>query len=160
MLGMQKLDEAREYFSIARNISNNDSLFRSYIRSLMYEALTDFLYGSMSASRENVEKTISMADIHQEREVELFLIFLSGRINFNLGDYESALSDFQRCLTVCDLYSFTDRKKVFLAWMGRAFAYCGEVEKSLDILKDLKQDSEVLYFLSETAYLAGYNRKA
>lgn len=160
MLGMRKVDEAREYFGIAREVCRKTEPLRQYITASMFEALTDFLFGDLSLAAEHAEAARLLADTHQERDSELFLVFLLGRVRFSLGAYEAASCEFQRCLTICDLYSFDDREKVLLAWLGRSFAYSGYPERGMDILKNLKQDAEVLFFLSEASYFAGQYKRA
>lgn len=160
MLGMRKIDEAREYFSIAREVSRNPNFIRQDITASMYEALTDFLFGNLSSALEHTEDARLRADRNQERDIELFLIFLAGRIQYSLGAYTDAACQFEQCLTICELYSFEEREKVFRAWLGRSFAYGGYPEKGIDILRNLKQDSEVLYFLSEASYLCGQYKRA
>jgi len=154
MLNSEKCEDAMEYFIIARDAAERAGVPFELIRALTYEALSLFIFGNLSNALRQIDAALAVIERAARREWQMFLLFLKGRVFFELGFYDQAVAVFQSALSLCDIYAHRERKKLFYAWMARAQIY-GANGEPLRVLKNLVKDSEVLFFMSEAYLLAG-----
>jgi tetratricopeptide (TPR) repeat protein len=149
LLTQEKLDEARDYFSIARVSATQLDNGYELVRSITYESIASYLSGNYSIAIESVDAGIARAEKVGMREYEVFLNFIKARIFFSLGDYSSAKEQFSFCLSLNRIYIIPDASAVFYKWLARSAIYLGEGDLGMRIFSDLEEDRESLFFQSE-----------
>ncbi|MBL8967509.1 MAG: hypothetical protein JNG85_10885 [Spirochaetaceae bacterium] len=78
--------------------------------------------------------------------------FLAGRIDFELGRYESAAGNFGRISAASRVYDESAAACRAEIWTARALAYGGETGRAREILERHPGDAEALWFLAECAF--------
>lgn len=159
-LGLRKLEEAKEYFAIAQEHSGRFNLTYQYIRALVMHAVAMQFIGNYSNSIRLLQDAVATCDKTGCRDWELLATFLLGRAQFELGEYEQAGFIFQQAMTIATLYSHKEGLPVFYAWLGRAYCFNGNYKLAEQILTNLEETAENLYFLAETYYFSGSVKKA
>ncbi len=158
LMGMKRIDESMDYFKIAKETVDRESDLYILIEINTHEAVVNFIDGNFSESLRLVDDSLSLCKKTGRRNWELFLLFLKGRISFELGDYSNAVILFSEGLRQCDIYMYTSKKSFFNIWMGRSYIYMKEIRYGLKILMDFQDYPEALYFSSEGLFfLEEYN---
>ena len=155
MLGVQKIDEAREYFVIAREAAERSDVPGDYILSMVYEAITKILSGNLSRALRIIDTVLPFIVKHGRREWELLLVFLKGRICLSTGWYEQAKIHFMEGLSLTTLYGRHELKELHYRWLGLAVLHEGNTGEALKLLNYLSPGIERDLFLAEAWYVAG-----
>ena len=152
MMGLERIDEAKDYFKIAKeNIGTN--LYNTKLITInTHQAVVNFIYGNFSESLRFISNSKIICQNTGKRDWELFDIFLKGRVVFELGNYREAVDIFSSGLNQCDLYFDGKNKELFFIWLGRCWIYLREIKYGLNILRDYEMFSEALYFAAEGLY--------
>ena len=159
-LGLRKLEEAKEYFSIAQEHSMRFKLTYQYIRSLIMHSVSLLFIGNYSGALRLLEDAAREGDAAGCRNWETLAVFLRGRTFFELGEYEKARVEFQRAMTLALLYNHKKGMPVYYRWLARSFAYDSKYSTAEEILNVLEETPEGDFFLAETYYFLGKNREA
>jgi hypothetical protein len=115
-----------------------------------------FIDGRYTQSLAAIEQGIGRARALYRREIELFLLFLQARIQFQLGAYEECSLSLQSCLCLATLYPMEGSLHVLRAWLGRTLLHQGEIRSGTRLLESLSEQSrEVLLFQAEGALFSG-----
>ncbi len=149
LMGMKRIDESMDYFKIAKETLNREKDLYPLLEINSHEAVVNFIYGNFSESLRLVNESLIICHKSGRRDWELFLIFLHGRIFFELGNYSDAVIQFSEGLRQCDMYMDSDKKSLFNIWMGRTYIYLKEVRYGLKILNNFENSPEALYFSAE-----------
>jgi len=150
MLANNKIEEAIEYFSLARAAKPKNNLLDIEIQNDAYSALSYFLYGNYSQALEITLSAREKEDKLFKREWDLYCRFLTGRIYHELGLYERAATEFQKTLASSFLYEKSAARKVAYAWLGRSYIYQGHYTKGMSILTHQTAETpETLLFQAE-----------
>ncbi|MDA3939536.1 MAG: hypothetical protein PF693_09530, partial [Spirochaetia bacterium] len=158
LMGMKRIDESKDYFKIAKETIAREKDLYILIEINSHEAVVNFIDGNFSESLRLINDSLSHCIITGRRDWELFLIFLKGRILFELGNYSKAVTIFSEGLRHCDTYLYTGKKSFFNIWLGRSYIYLKEFRYGLKILVDYQNYPEALYFSSEGLFfLEEYN---
>ena len=149
LMGLKRIDESMDYFKIAKETVNRERDLYSLLEINSHEAVVNFIYGNFSESLRLVNDALIICHQTGRRDWELFLIFLNGRILFELGNYSDAVIQFSEGLRQCDIYMDSSKKSLFNIWLGRSYIYLKEIRYGLKILNDYDNFSEALYFSAE-----------
>jgi tetratricopeptide (TPR) repeat protein len=160
LLHSGKVRPALEYFEIARRISYQIGDAYSLIRSSSFEAVAHFVYGNIPRAMRVLEGVLPLTLKESRRDWYLLQRFLEGRISFELGDYEKAGDIFSKGSEYAESSDYLDISERFRTWHGRSLAYGGKSSQADKVLLALKESRESLYFLAESAFLSGNNKKA
>ncbi len=148
MLANTRLEEAEDYFTIARESSGGEERSYDSLRSLGFEAVTHFDFGNYSKAIRTADAASEVAVAICRREWQRFLIFLRGRCHFALGLYDEAAGAFQTGTSLCRVYPHAAASRVFEAWTARAAYYAG-TRQALKTLEEMDPSGEVLFFTGE-----------
>ena len=152
LLGMKRIDESKDYFKIAKETLSRNSDLYSLLEINSHEAVVYFIYGNFSESLRLVTDSLSICEYTGRRDWELFLLFLNGRILFELGNYPDAVVKFSDGLRQCDIYMDNVKKKYFNIWLGRSYIYLKDIRYGLKILNDFQDVPEALFYSAEGLY--------
>ncbi len=159
-LGLRKLEEAKEYFFIAQEHSGRFRITYQYIRSLIMHAASLQLIGNYSEAYRLLNEAVERSNDAGSRVWELLAVFLLGRTQFELGEYEKSAATFQKALTISQLYNIREAFPVFFRWIARSFDFSGKYKGAEKILKNCSGDTECDFFLAETYYFSGKRKDA
>ncbi len=158
LMGMKRIDESKDYFRIAKEILERERDIFLILEINSFEAVVNFSFGNFSESLRLLEESFVICETTGKRDWQLFLVFLHGRVMFELGEYRKAVSSFTEGLRLCGIYFDGKKKDIFNIWLGRCFIYLGEYRYGLKILDNYDFSSEALYFSAEGLYfLEEYN---
>lgn len=149
LMGMKRIDESKDYFKIAKETVNREKDLYPLLEINSHEAVVNFIYGNFSESLRLVNDSLIICHKSGRRDWELFLMFLHGRIYFELGNYSDAVVQFSEGLRQCDIYMESDKKSLFNIWLGRTYIYLKDVRYGLKILNNFDNSAEALYFSAE-----------
>lgn len=152
LMGMKRIDESKDYFKIAKETLNRNRDLYNLLEINTHEAVVYFIYGNFSESLRLVSDSLSICEDTGRRDWELFLLFLNGRILFELGNYSDAVVKFSEGLRQCDIYMDNIKKNIFNIWLGRTYIYLKDIRYGLKILSDFHDIPEALYYSAEGLY--------
>ncbi len=160
MMGLERIEESKDYFKIAKETIGTNPYNTRLIIINTHQAVVNFIYGNFSESLRLVNESRVICQNTGRRDWELFVLFLSGRLCFELGDYREAIVVFSNGLKHCDLYFDGGNKELFNIWLGRCRIYLKELKCGLNILKDYEMYPEALYFAAEGLFFQGEQTSA
>ncbi len=160
MLGTQRIEEAKDYFRIAREFPHTHSIRGLLCEIYYFESVTHYIHGNLSESIRLIRKGSALSGKQGERRWQFFFCFMEGRINFDLGRYADAVKKFSECLTLSEIYTFHESVPVLYRWLARSFLYSGRRKEGKRILSRYADSAEGLFFFSEYFYLEGQYREA
>lgn len=149
LMGMKRIDESKDYFKIAKETIDREKDLFNLLEISSHEAVVNFIYGNFSESLRLAKDSLSICKETGRRDWELFLLFINGRILFELGNYSDAVIKFSEGLRQCDVYFNSKKKSIFNIWLGRCFIYLKDIRCGLKILTNYQNSSEALYFSAE-----------
>ncbi len=149
LMGMRRIDESKDYFKIAKETVDRDRDIFNILEIYTNEAVVNFIYGNFSESLRLIDDSISICHNTGRRDWQLFLVFMHGRILFELGKYTDSISLFTEGLRLCDIFLEGRRKELFDIWLGRCFIYLRQLRYGLKILDNYDSFPEALYFSAE-----------
>lgn len=158
MLADGKLEEALEYLSFSEQSGADHPL--DELRASALLAVTLFMIGNLSRAQLEAQKAQNLAGAIRSREWELYVRFLRARLLFELGSYADAVQMLQKTVTFWRLYTIAPAENILKAWLGRAYAYWGQLDTAAGVLDELEDTAEKLFFRGEVHFLAGENHKA
>ncbi len=160
MLGMQRIDEARDYFRISRELLSGYPDHPLMVSIYYLESISHYMGGTISESLRLLAKGIASADRQGQRKWQLLFLFAAGRISFDLGRYKESSGLFAQCLTLAQLYGFDESVSTIYSWLGRGFVYSGSRGKGREILEHVDTSAERLFFTAEYFYFEGRYEEA
>lgn len=149
LMGMRRIDESKDYFKIAKETVDRDGDIFTILEIYTNEAVVNFIYGNFSESFRLIDDSKSICHNTGRRDWQLFLVFMHGRILFELGKYSDAIPLFTEGLRLCDIFLEGRRKELFNIWLGRCFIYLRQFRYGMKILNDYDSFPEALYFSAE-----------
>lgn len=152
LMGMKRIDESKDYFKIAKENMDKDNGVFNLLEINTHESVVHFMYGNFSESIRLITLSKSLCHNSGRRDWELFLLFMHGRILFELGNYTDSVVMFTEGLRFCDIYFDGTKKTFFNIWLGRCFIYLRQFRYGLKILNDYNFFPEALYFSAEALY--------
>ena len=108
MLAEGRLGEAVEYLALSQRLCHEAHDAPGMLWTLAYLADCLFIDGRFTQCKSVIEQGLAAARKLFRREVELYLLFLRARANFQVGAYDECSLDLQSCLCVATLYSLGD----------------------------------------------------
>lgn len=157
LIALRRIDEGLVYLYRHRDMGGIEQNAYSYGRNIANIVICHYLMGNYSKALKVVEESEGEIRRRGVHEWSLFLIFIRGRLQFDLGDYTAAERIFVDGLALCTLRSKLggSAKPVFHRWLARCQIYSNAPKTALRILASLEQGCETCYFLSEAYYFAG-----
>ncbi|MCF6335837.1 MAG: hypothetical protein L3J12_08860 [Spirochaetales bacterium] len=152
LMGLKRIDESKDYFRMAKELLERKKDIFLILEIISFEAVVNFNYGNLSESLRLITDSLLICESSGKRDWQLFLVFLHGRVLFELGEYGGAVSLFTEGLRLCGIYFDGNKKDIFNIWLGRCFIYLGDYRYGLKILNNYDFSSEALYFSSEGLY--------
>lgn len=150
----ERIEEALDFFRIAKSISLKGDFVYGHIRSLIYEIVALFKYGNFSKCLELMEEDLSTyLAAEGARDFELYGLFLKGRVFFEIGEYEKGREIFLEGISLSRIYDKKDAVNVLYAWFARCCVFLGEYDQAERIFEDLNGTPEVLFFHGESLVL-------
>jgi tetratricopeptide (TPR) repeat protein len=126
LMAKKRIDEAREYFEIGQGLAGGCGCPYWVFRAEVHEAIASFLWGDMTRARLKAAEALAKSFTLGRHEEKVFLMFLLGRCEFELGRYEKAYEYFKAARDVSIRYKLSEARSVILLWEGRAQIYRGE----------------------------------
>jgi len=160
MLGMQRLEEAKDYLRIARELLDNSGNQKLLVKIYYFESVTYYIYGNLSESSRLIQKGIELAEAYGMRRWQILSLFLRGRIYFDLGKYQKASVIFIDCLTLAELYHFRESEESIYIWIARTMVYGGNYREGSRILTYYHDSTEGSFFYAEYLYFEGRYKEA
>ncbi len=160
MLGMQRIEEAKDYFRISMETATPGSGKFLLAETYYLGAVTYYIYGNLSQSMRLLEKSLDLSRETGRRNWEIIALFAKGRINFDLGRYQSAINVFSECLSVARIYNSLESHEIIYPWIARSFVYSGKREAGGRILENYQESAEGAFFYSEYLYFKGLYSEA
>jgi tetratricopeptide (TPR) repeat protein len=158
MLGQKNLQDAKNYFGIARKSVDPSRDISAYLRSYILEIISLFLQGNYTRVLDYLPSIKETAESISVRKWFLYLSFLEGRTYMELGRYTEAENLFSLGMTYCRIYRDPEALEVLYRWFARAMIYNGKIHEGLFILKDRVRTRESLFFMAEAYTLLGEHR--
>lgn len=154
LLAMHRIDEAKDYFLIARESpAGSREADRSHeIAALL--GITYFLEGNYTAALRESRALGGMAAAVGRRRWEMLGLFLQGRVLFTLGRYQEAESCFSTGMTGTAIHPWEGAHDLFHGWTCRSMTYQGKTEASIQRLIGSDENPEHRFFLAEAHFLA------
>ncbi len=149
MLTNGRMSEAAEYFRQARQKTFDTALTSAACESTALTALTHFINGDYSLAASHAQAAQQKAVATGRRLWERYTMMLQARIQFELGRYNEAHVLFQKLLTHDQLYFHGEKKNLLTSWVLRSSMYQGFIHYSEEILENLPESSETLFFQAE-----------
>lgn len=149
LLGQEKVSEARDYFIMARPRSEIAGESFEAVRARIAELTCLFVVGELTRVKDQIAPLQLRAQQLGLRETELFLMLLLGRVFFELGRYDEALTVFERGQCAAVAHDHPEARSVMRRWLGRCLAYLGDCEAALYELTALESGPEVRLFRAE-----------
>jgi len=149
VLAQENLQDARDYFLMAR--SHVHPTVESYhlLRTTALELASTIISGNLSRAQEQLSSLFDRAADYGLHEWQLILSLIKGRIHFELGKYEDALLSFVQAMAPAQVHGYTRAQTVFRSWAARCLLYMGHIEEATRRLSLLAPSPENLYFLAE-----------
>jgi tetratricopeptide (TPR) repeat protein len=151
MLAEGRLGEAVEYLGLSQRLCHEAGDAPGALWTVVYLSDCLFVDGRYTQCLAAIEQGLQMARDTYRRELELFLLFLKARTEFQVGAYDSCSLCLQTCLCLATLYGVEPAVPVLRAWLGRTFVHSGDLLSGTRLLESLSQSREVLLFLAESA---------
>ncbi|MFW6207369.1 MAG: hypothetical protein ACOC7X_01595 [Spirochaetota bacterium] len=149
MLTNGRMSEAAEYFRQARQKTFDTPLTAAACESTALTALTHFVTGDYSLASSHSQAALLKARETGRRRWERYTMMLQARIQFELGRYSEAHILFQELLTHDRLYFDGERRNLLTAWLLRSHMYQGFIHTAEEVLGNLPETGETLYFQAE-----------
>ncbi len=156
-----KGDDAVVYLEYARECAVRTHHQFSVLAASRELSCVHFGVGSLDASLSVVEYAEKRARNCFAKDHESFLVFIKGRIHFEIGDYRSASSFFQDAASIATMYRFPDIAAMARVWFGRTLSHEGRYHAADQIFEEYADSvPESPVFLLESALLSGHPRSA
>ncbi|MDC7240628.1 MAG: hypothetical protein PQJ50_09740, partial [Spirochaetales bacterium] len=159
MLSQRKLASAVDYFEIALRISEQLNDREASLVSGKLMVLSSYLFGNLSAALRGLETRVPLAAGERNRETQIFLIFLKGRILFELGRYSDAFKELKQGRRLTKKYNMTAESRVITSWMARSLCFGHSEKVAEELLCRQPLCLETASFRAEAAYLSGDSKK-
>ncbi len=153
LLAMHRIDEAKDYFLIARESSSGSREVDRRHEIAAFMGLSYYLEGNYTAALREAEYCVDLADQRGLRRWGGYGLFLQGRVLFTLGRYEQAELCFASGLTEATIYQFEGGEELFRGWMCRSMTYQGKIASSIVRLRGSRENPEHRFFLAEALFL-------
>ncbi len=160
LLSQRKMQAAVDYFEIAMRIGEQLEDKISSLFSSRFMVLAAYLYGNISMALRLLESQIDNVANERNRETQIFLLFLKGRIFFELGRYSESFKILKEALRLGKRYNMKSQIRVISAWMGRSLCFGHSEKIALDLLEKQPVSLETAFFKAEALYLAGSTGRA
>jgi tetratricopeptide (TPR) repeat protein len=160
LMAKKRIEEAREYFEIGQSLAGACGCPYWVFRAEVHESIASFLWGDLTRSRFKAAEALNTSFTLGRHEEKVFLMFLLGRCEFELGRYENAYEYFKSARDVTIRYKLAEARSVILLWEGRAQIYRGEDSAGTGLIRRGKDGLEKQFFLSESYYFKGNYPKA
>lgn len=160
LLGQGKIRTSQDYFEISRRASFQSKDLLCQIRSSFLKALSDFIFGNIPMALRGVNDILSIAEKAGRREWQVMLIHLKGRILFDLGRYRDCEDNYREGYDIALKYSMDRAAKMMNRWVARSLVYNERFKDGIEILKNMEQCDESLFFMAEAAYFGRKENKA
>ena len=155
LLSQRKMQAGIDYFEIASRIGEQLEDKISGLYSGRFMVLASYLFGNLSMALRLLDAQLPLVIQERNRETQIFLYFLKGRIFFELGRYSEAFKELKRALQLGKRYSMRQQIRVISAWMGRALCFGHSEKIALDMLEKQPDSLETAYFKAEAYYMGG-----
>ena len=155
LLSQRKMQAAVDYFEIAQRIGDQLEDKISGLLSGRFMILASYLFGNLSMALRLLDLQISFVEEERNRESQIFLLFLKGRIFFELGRYAESFKVLKEARRQGKAYNMRNQVQVITAWMGRALCFGHSEKLALQILEKQPDSLETAYFKAEACYMGG-----
>lgn len=153
LLAMDRIDEARDYFTIARETAFPPGEVDRSAQLAAHLALVHFIEGNFTASYREAELSLCAALETGDRDMEIYARFIRGRIDFMLGRYPEAEEVFTSLLNLALVYGKEDVEEVCVGWAWRSMVYQGKLQPAMHRLSDSPENPEHQFFYAEACFL-------
>jgi len=155
MLVSGRIGDAIDYFTLAEKFLDEASAPYERIQSIFYHAIATFIKGNLSKALSLINKGIRLSNGCAKRNFEILFTFFQARIYFEYGDYDKALTGFQKNLTLCYIYANKSALAVNYTWISRVELYKGNIKDAINLLDHFALSRENLFVKSEALYFQG-----
>lgn len=119
-------------------------------------AVLQYVNGDLSTARSSLGTLERLCAANLDRETEIAVALLAGRISFDLGDYPQAASHFQRVGSLAAGIGLQEAVMLGKAWYARAVAHQHRYLQALELLSPCAESvAEGWAFLLEASILSG-----
>lgn len=119
-------------------------------------AVMYFAIGSLHFARCSLDAAEQLASRCFAKGKESLVVFMKGRVFFELGDYRNAELAFQAASALASVYQFTEQVALCRVWYARALAHQNRYHSADQIFREcIPAVPESWLFLLESAILSG-----
>lgn len=154
-LKTDKRDDAAAYleYALENTVIMHD--VRNNIHTRFDIAMVYFITGNLFSAQCSLDAVEKMAIEQYAKEYEIQILFMKGRIAFELGDYKQAEHLFEKTTALASSYQFLNAKSLCQAWYGRTLAHQKRFASAENILIQHQADiPEATLFLLESALIS------
>ncbi|OQY34032.1 MAG: hypothetical protein B6241_06000 [Spirochaetaceae bacterium 4572_59] len=155
LLAQRKMQASVDYFEIAMRIGEQLEDRISSLFGGRFMVLASYLFGNLSMALRLLETQIVLVEKERNRETQIFLLFLKGRIFFELGRYSESFKILKKARGLGKSYNMRVQMKVISAWMARALCFGHSEKLALNMLNKQPESLETAYFKAEALYVGG-----
>lgn len=145
--------EALDYMQIALDFANPVKNTLIYAHTSALVAAKQFLYGNYSRTREICDAIIPSCQRSGWTLLSIKLQFILARVDFDLGNYESAMQKFGTGSAYSRSTENSEALGMFLRWQTRCLSYTKTPSASIRIFREQPQHPERDLFLGEALLL-------
>ena len=155
LLSQRKMQASIDYFEIATRIGEQLEDKISGLYSGRFMVLASYLFGNLSMALRLLEAQMPLIMEERNRETQIFLLFIKGRIFFELGRYSESFKVLKDALQLGKRCSMRQQIRVITAWMARSLCFGHSEKIALEMLDKQPDSLETAYFKAEAYYMAG-----
>jgi len=149
LLSQRKVQASIDYFEIALRISEQIKDRENSLVCGKLNVLASYLFGNLSMALRSLDSYLPQVEQERNRETQLFLLFLKGRILFELGRYPESFKVLKNARRLSRLYGLASETRVITAWAARALCFGHSPKAALDLLAKQNGSLETAYFTAE-----------
>ncbi|ULQ59767.1 tetratricopeptide repeat protein [Brucepastera parasyntrophica] len=138
-------------------LENAEKMHDSFglLRTRFDIAMVYFVIGKFHSSLHYLDLAQDVAKKCYAKDWEVLIVFMKGRIAFELGDYQNAEARFQAAIAIANMNGFLDSIPVCRTWYARALVHQKNFSAAEEILLEYTNIvPEAWLFLLETAIIS------
>lgn len=159
-LATERYADASDYLANAHELAETAGDHYERMMSAYARAITEFMTGSLVKATTAADQAATSAQNIFRMDGLAAIESLRGRVDLELGDYDAAVTRYQKLEELGSKFSLIGVPTRAHIWQGRALAYAGDFAAATRLLECEADDAEARLFLGELELLRGRPRDA
>jgi tetratricopeptide (TPR) repeat protein len=156
-LARNHADDAIVYLEYALENAERMHDPRSSLATRFSMAIVYFILGNYHFALCNLESVNQIVERCYAKDWEVLILFMKGRILFELGNYTDAELLFQTAASLASVYQIPESVSLSRVWYARSLVHEGRYATAESVLRDCAQTiPEAWIYLLESAILSGH----